>query len=47
MVGASQTISGDSAQYTIAGGAHRYYVIWITRLGAGFRNAHIDEVRAD
>ena len=47
VVGASQTVSGDSARYTIAGGAHRYYVIWITRLGAGFRNAHIDEVRAD
>jgi eukaryotic-like serine/threonine-protein kinase len=46
VVGLSQTVGGDSATYTIAGGAHRYYVVWITRLGAGFRNAHIDEVRA-
>ena len=44
VVGASQTVSGDRAEYTIGGGAHRYYVIWITRLGDSFRSAHIDEV---
>ena len=47
VVGASQMVGGDQAQYTIGGGAYRYYVIWITELGAGFRNAHIDEVSAN
>jgi serine/threonine-protein kinase len=48
VVGPSQTVGGDGrVEYTIAAGEHRYYVIWITRLGAGFRNAHINEVRAD
>jgi hypothetical protein len=42
MVGADGRV-----EYTIAAGEHRYYVIWITRLGEGFRNAHINEVRAD
>jgi len=46
VVGASQTVSGGQAEYTIGGGAYRYYVIWITELGAGFDNAHIDEVTA-
>jgi hypothetical protein len=46
VVGASQTVNGDQARYTIGGGSYRYYVIWITELGAGFRNAHIDEVTA-
>ncbi|MGN6798800.1 MAG: hypothetical protein ACTHKS_11690, partial [Gaiellaceae bacterium] len=47
VVGASQTVGGDRAEYTIGGGAFRYYVIWITQLGAGFPNAHIDEVTAN
>jgi predicted Ser/Thr protein kinase len=48
VVGTSQTAGSDGrVEYTIAVGAHRYYVIWITRLGAGYRNAHINEVRAD
>ena len=47
VVGPSQQVSGDRADYTIGGGAYRYYVIWITRLGDGFRNAHVDEVSAD
>jgi eukaryotic-like serine/threonine-protein kinase len=46
VVGASQTVSGR-ADFTIADGRHRYYVVWITRLGPGFRNAHIDEVSAN
>ena len=46
VVGASQTVSGR-ADFTIANGEHRYYVIWITRLGDSFRNAHIDEVTAN
>jgi serine/threonine-protein kinase len=48
VVGPSQTVGADGrVEYTIATGEHRYYVIWITRLGDGFRNAHINEVRAD
>jgi serine/threonine-protein kinase len=47
VVGASQTVSGGRADFTIANGQHRYYVIWITRLGDSFRNAHIDEVTAN
>ncbi|MGN6797490.1 MAG: protein kinase domain-containing protein [Gaiellaceae bacterium] len=47
VVGASQTVSGTQAVYTIGGGAYRYYVIWITQLGAGFDHAHIDEVTAN
>jgi serine/threonine-protein kinase len=47
VVGASQTVGGDRATYTIGGGTYRYYVIWITRLGGSFRNAHIDEVTAN
>ena len=48
VVGPSQTVGTDGrVEYTIAAGEHRYYVIWITRLGDSFRNAHINEVRAD
>jgi hypothetical protein len=45
-VSTSQTVSGQ-AQFTITGGAkHRYYVIWITRLGPGYNTAKINEVKA-
>jgi hypothetical protein len=45
-VAASQTVQGDT-QYTIRGGsAHRYYLIWITRLGPGYHTARINEVNA-
>jgi predicted Ser/Thr protein kinase len=47
VVGASRTVGGGRADFTIANGRHRYYVIWITRLGDSFRNAHIDEVSAN
>ena len=47
VVGASQQVNGSRADYTIAGAPHRYYVIWVTRLGDTFRNAHIDEVSAN
>jgi hypothetical protein len=47
VVGPSQKVAGDRAEYAIGGGAYRYFVIWITQLGAGFRNAHIDEVTAN
>jgi serine/threonine-protein kinase len=47
VVGPSRQVGGERAEYTIGGGAYRYYVIWITQLGGGFRNAHIDEVSAN
>jgi eukaryotic-like serine/threonine-protein kinase len=48
VVGASQTVGTDGqVQYRIRGGEHRYYVIWITRLGDGYRTARINDVRAD
>jgi serine/threonine-protein kinase len=47
VVGPSQTTSSQRVEYTIASGKHRYYVIWITRLGDPYSNAHINEVRAD
>jgi len=46
VVGTSQIVGGRG-DFTIAGGRHRYYVIWITRFGDSFRNAHIDEVSAN
>ncbi|HVC88049.1 MAG TPA: protein kinase [Gaiellaceae bacterium] len=35
-----------TAQFPIRGGKHRYYLIWITRLGAGFQTARVNEVTA-
>ncbi|HEY6962341.1 MAG TPA: hypothetical protein VI408_10675, partial [Gaiellaceae bacterium] len=46
VVGQSQTVNGQ-ATYTIAGGAHRYYVIWITRLGGSYDTAQVNFVTAN
>ncbi len=46
-VAASQTVTGQSARYTITSPAkHRYYLIWITRLGTDFKTARINEASA-
>jgi eukaryotic-like serine/threonine-protein kinase len=46
-VAASRTV-GDRTQFTVtAQGKHRYYVLWITRLGAGYNTARINEIRAN
>jgi len=46
-VAASKTV-GDRTQFTITGGGeHRYYVLWITRLGAGYNTARVNEIRAN
>jgi serine/threonine-protein kinase len=46
-VAASKTV-GDRTQFTVtAQGKHRYYVLWITRLGAGYNTARINEIRAN
>jgi serine/threonine-protein kinase len=47
VVGASQTAADGQATYRISQGEHRYYVIWITRLGDGYDTARINDVRAN
>jgi len=47
VVGASQTATDGQATYRIQDGEHRYYVIWITRLGDGYETARINDVRAN
>jgi serine/threonine-protein kinase len=47
VVGASQTATDGRATYRIQDGEHRYYVIWITRLGDGYETARINDVRAN
>jgi len=44
-VSSSQTVSG-SATFTITGQPHRYYLLWITRLGPSYNTARINEVKA-
>jgi eukaryotic-like serine/threonine-protein kinase len=45
-VAPSQTVAGDTRYTITGGGAHRYYLIWITRLGPGYNTARINEVSA-
>jgi predicted Ser/Thr protein kinase len=44
-VSSSQTVSG-TATFTITGGRHRYYLLWITQLGPSYDTAQINEVKA-
>jgi eukaryotic-like serine/threonine-protein kinase len=44
-VAPSQVVQ-TQAQYLIHGGAHRYYLIWITRLSGAYDTARINEVKA-
>jgi putative peptidoglycan lipid II flippase len=44
-VSSSQTVD-DGTTFTLSGGPYRYYEIWITRLGDGFADAAINEVKA-
>ena len=37
---------GQKAIFTLTGAEGRYYLIWITRLGTGYRYAHVNEVDA-
>jgi hypothetical protein len=43
-VSRSQRVGSQGAQYTITGGPYRYYLIWITKLGQGYDQAHVNEV---
>ena len=44
-VSSSQTVSSGT-QFTITGGKHRYYLIWITSLPPGGSTVRINEVKA-
>jgi eukaryotic-like serine/threonine-protein kinase len=41
----SETVQ-DGTEFRLSGGTYRYYLIWITRLGQGYRDARINEVGA-
>ena len=43
VVSGSQTV-GKRAHFDLTSGAHRYYLLWITRLGPRFHNARIIQV---
>jgi serine/threonine-protein kinase len=45
-VSAPQTVSGTGVTFTITGKPHRYYLLWITRLGPNYNTARINEVKA-
>jgi hypothetical protein len=45
VVSRSQTVAARTT-FVLRGAAHRYYLLWITRLGAGFSMARIAEVAA-
>jgi serine/threonine-protein kinase len=48
VVGASQVVPANGQlQYTITGSPHRYYVIWITRLGPKWQSARVNTVSAN
>ena len=44
-VSTSQTVQGNTT-FTIVGKPHRYYLLWITRLGQNYNTARINEVKA-
>jgi hypothetical protein len=44
-VSAPETVSGR-AMFTIVGKPHRYYLLWITRLGPSYNTARINEIKA-
>ena len=44
-VSTSQTVSGTTT-FTIVGKPHRYYLLWITRLGQSYNTARVNEVKA-
>jgi eukaryotic-like serine/threonine-protein kinase len=44
-VSTSQTVGGTTT-FTIVGKPHRYYLLWITRLGQSYNTARINEIRA-
>jgi eukaryotic-like serine/threonine-protein kinase len=41
----SETVQ-DGTEFRLSGGTYRYYLIWITRLGQGYKDARINEVGA-
>ena len=48
VVGRSQTVPGTGRiTYAITGSPHRYYLIWITKLGPSYQKATINAVSAN
>jgi eukaryotic-like serine/threonine-protein kinase len=45
-VSSPQTVAGTGVTFTITGKPHRYYLLWITRLGQNYNTARINEVKA-
>jgi serine/threonine-protein kinase len=45
-VSAPQTVSGTGVTFTIVGKPHRYYLLWITRLGSNYDTARINVIKA-
>jgi serine/threonine-protein kinase len=45
-VSSSQTVPGTGLTFTIVGKPHRYYLLWITRLGPNYNTARINEIKA-
>jgi serine/threonine-protein kinase len=46
-VSSSQEVGSGGAQFDINGGPYRYYLVWITKLGDGYSNAHVNEVKVN
>ena len=44
-VSSSQTVAGTTT-FTIVGKPHRYYLLWITQLGASYNTARVNEIKA-
>jgi predicted Ser/Thr protein kinase len=45
-VSAPQTVSDTATTFTIVGKPHRYYLLWITRLGPSYDTVRINEIKA-
>ena len=45
-VSASQTVPDTGATFAITGEPHRYYLLWITRLGPSYNTARVNEIKA-
>jgi hypothetical protein len=41
-----QTVESRTQFDITAGGSYRYYLVWITKLGQGYDQAHVNEVKA-
>jgi serine/threonine-protein kinase len=47
VVAPARSVGSDRATFTVSGSPHRYYVIWITRLGSAYQTGQINAVQAN